>query len=112
MRSQWVGHFLVIAVVTGLAVAAGAAPRRNSYCQKAQQMYGAASADARTLERAMFVTEMRRQLETVLGRQLSDPELRELSDHARAEAHYWYKYMQGLVPACAPAPPSNPAAVR
>jgi hypothetical protein len=63
-------------------------------CKTAEQSYEAASADARTLERAIFITELRQEVERALGKRLSDDELRTLADQARAEAHKWYKYMQ------------------
>jgi hypothetical protein len=63
-------------------------------CKKAEQLYEAASADARTLERAIFLSAVRREVERALGRPLTDDELRTLADQARAEAHRWYKYIQ------------------
>jgi len=66
----------------------------NSGCKKAEQLYDAASADARTLERAIFISAFRREVERALGRRLTDNELRTLADQARAEAHRWYKYIQ------------------
>jgi hypothetical protein len=66
----------------------------NSACKKAKQLYEAASADARTLERAIFLSAFRREVERALGRPLTDDELRTLAEQARAEAHRWYKYIQ------------------
>jgi hypothetical protein len=66
----------------------------NSACKKAEQLYDAASADARTLERAIFISAFRREVERALGRRLTDDELRTLADQARAEAHRWYRYIQ------------------
>jgi hypothetical protein len=63
-------------------------------CKTAEQSYEAASADARTLERAIFITELRHEVERALGKRLSDDELRTLADQAREEAHKWYKYIQ------------------
>jgi hypothetical protein len=74
-------------------------------------MYGAASVDARTLECAMFTTEMGRQLEAVLGRRCPTRNCAS-SPTRQTEAHYWYKYMQGLAPTCAPPPPADPVAGR
>lgn len=72
----------------------------NSACKKAEQLYDAASADARTLERAIFISAFRREVERALGRRLTDDELRTLADQARAEAHRWYRYIQAD-PRCA-----------
>ena len=66
----------------------------NSACKKAEQLYDAASADARTLERAIFISAFRREVERALGRRLTDDELRTLANQARAEAHRWYRYIQ------------------
>jgi hypothetical protein len=66
----------------------------SSACKKAEQLYGAASADARILERAIFLSAFRREVERALGRPLTDDELRTLAEQARAEAHRWYKYIQ------------------
>lgn len=63
-------------------------------CRTAEQLYEAASADARTLERAIFISELRQEVERALGKRLSDDELRTLADQAREEAHKWYKYIQ------------------
>jgi hypothetical protein len=63
-------------------------------CRTAEQLYEAASADARTLERAIFISELREEVERALGKRLSDDELRTLADQAREEAHKWYKYIQ------------------
>ena len=79
-----------------------AAVGRSAPCSNAIQFYQAASADARTLEQAMFITRMRHQVEQALHRQLSDRDLRALADRAREEAHYWFKYMEGLGRGCAP----------
>ncbi len=63
-------------------------------CKTAEQLYEAASADARTLERAIFISTFRREVERALGKHLTDGELRTLADQAREEAHRWYKYIQ------------------
>jgi hypothetical protein len=63
-------------------------------CKTAEQLYEAASADARTLERAIYISEFRQEVERALGKTLSDNELRTLADKAREEAHRWYKYIQ------------------
>ena len=54
-------------------------------CRTAEQLYEAASADARTLERAIFISELRQEVERALGKRLSDYELRTLADQAREE---------------------------
>jgi hypothetical protein len=63
-------------------------------CKTAEQLYEAASADARTLERAIFLSALRREVERALGKAMTDDELRTLADQAREEAHRWYKYIQ------------------
>ena len=63
-------------------------------CKTAEQFYDAASADARTLERVIFISAFRQEVEHALGRRLTDDELRALADQAREEAHQWYKYLQ------------------
>ena len=63
-------------------------------CARAEQMYEAASSDARTLERAIFLSNFRQEVERALGKRLSDEELRMLANQARAEAHRWFKYLQ------------------
>ena len=63
-------------------------------CRTAEQLYEAASADARTLERAIFISELRQEVERALGKRLSNDELRILADQAREEAHKWYKYIE------------------
>jgi len=69
-------------------------------CARAKQLYEAASSDARVLERAIFVSNFRSEVERALGRRLSDEDLRTLAEQARAEAHRWYKYMQGPEHGC------------
>jgi len=73
-------------------------------CSRAEQLYEAASSDARILERAIFVSNFRREVERALGRHFSDQELRTLADQARAEAHRWYKYVQEPGRGCATGP--------
>ena len=67
---------------------------RKADCSRAEQLYGAASSDARILERAIFLLNFRQEVERALGKRLSDEELRLLATQARAEAHHWYKYLQ------------------
>jgi hypothetical protein len=63
-------------------------------CARAEQLYEAASSDARILERAIFLSNFREEVERALGKRLSDEELRTLASQARAEAHRWFKYLQ------------------
>jgi len=67
---------------------------RKADCSRAQQLYEAASSDARILERAIFLLNFRQEVERALGKSLSDEELGSLAAQARAEAHRWYKYLQ------------------
>ena len=67
---------------------------RKADCSRAEQLYEAASSDARILERAIFLLNFRQEVERALGKRLSDEELRLLATQARAEAHRWYKYLQ------------------
>jgi hypothetical protein len=69
-------------------------------CKKAEQLYKAAAEDARTLERAIFISAFRREVERALSRRMTDEELRTLADEARTEAHRWYKFIQSD-PRCA-----------
>jgi hypothetical protein len=62
----------------------------------AEELYKATSRDADIFAAALLVAAMRHHVEGVLGRALSDQELHALADQSRAEAVYWYKYMQGL----------------
>ncbi|HYU12330.1 MAG TPA: hypothetical protein VEK82_07135 [Stellaceae bacterium] len=80
---------------------AGQAPRLDSrrvaeLHHTAEELYKATSRDADIFANALLVAAMRRHVEGILGRPLSDQELRALADQSRAEAVYWYKYMQGL----------------
>jgi hypothetical protein len=61
-----------------------------------EELYKATSRDADIFAAALLVAAMRHHVEGVLGRALSDQELHALADQSRAEAVYWYKYMQGL----------------
>ena len=78
---------------------AATSDRRN--CTQAKQLYEAASSDARILERAIFVSNFRHEVERALGKQFSNEELRALADQARAEAHRWYRFMQEPEHGCA-----------
>lgn len=67
---------------------------RKADCSRAEQLYEAASSDARILERAIFLLNFRQEVERALGKKLSDEELGILATQARAEAHRWYRYLQ------------------
>jgi len=72
-------------------------PRRAAELHHtAEELYKATSRDADIFAAALLVAAMRHHVEGVLGRGLTDQELRALADQSRAEAIYWYKYMQGL----------------
>jgi len=62
----------------------------------AEQLYQATSRDAETFEAALLIPEVRLKLEQALHQKLPDQALRGLASHAKAEARYWYSYMQGL----------------
>ncbi|HEX3884323.1 MAG TPA: hypothetical protein VHW66_16825 [Stellaceae bacterium] len=61
----------------------------------AEQLYVATSRDAETFKAAILIPEVRRKVERVIG-PVDDEKLQALSDKSRAEALYWYQYMQGL----------------
>jgi hypothetical protein len=62
----------------------------------AAELYQATSRDAETFEAALLIPEIRLRLEQALHQKLSDQMLRRLASQAKAEARYWYSYMQGL----------------
>lgn len=66
------------------------------YHAMAEALYKATSRDAETFTAAALILEIRRKVETVMGRKLTNEQLQKLAGQARAEALYWYKYMQGL----------------
>lgn len=61
----------------------------------AEQLYVATSRDAETFKAAILIPEIRRKVERVIG-PVDDLRLQALSEKSRAEAVYWYRYMQGL----------------
>lgn len=67
----------------------------------AEALYKAANSDADTFQAALLIPEVRKKIEGVLGKSLSDDQLRALIDNNRAEAIYWYGYLQGLRPRAA-----------
>ena len=83
------------------AAKAGQAPRLDprraaELHHTAEELYKATSRDADIFAAALLVAATRHHVEGVLGRALSDQQLHALADQSRAEAVYWYKYMQGL----------------
>jgi len=62
----------------------------------AEALYKAANSDAETFQAALLLPEVRKKIETALGRRLSDAQLRALIDNNRTEAVYWYGYAQSL----------------
>jgi hypothetical protein len=66
-------------------------PRRT-----AEELYKATSRDAETFEAALLIPEVRLKLERALHQKLPDQLLKRLASEAKAEALYWYKYMQDL----------------
>jgi hypothetical protein len=59
-------------------------------------LYNATSSDAHTFERAIADPEVRREVERVFKRKLSDKQLEGMALQAKAEADYWSRYLQGL----------------
>jgi len=70
--------------------------RARELHQSAAALYKATSTDAQTFAAALVIPEVRKKIETVFGQSLSSDRLRALAGQARAEALYWYSYMQGL----------------
>jgi hypothetical protein len=91
----------------------------------AQDLYDATSADAQTFERAITIPDVRKKVERVFKRKLSDEQLHAMAVQAKAEADYWRRYLEGLEraaeterripgeppPVTPPEPIENPAAV-
>jgi hypothetical protein len=78
-------------------VGAELGPRRyRRLHQQAEALYVATSRDAQSFEAALLIPEVRRKVEAVIGPNLSDDQLRGMAAKSRAEALYWYEYMQGL----------------
>ena len=69
-------------------------PVDHPTCNSAQQAYEAARAAVRTLERAIYLSAYRQEVERALGKSMTDDELRVLAGEEREEAHRWYKYIQ------------------
>jgi hypothetical protein len=74
------------------------APPTGSYKQRyatARAMYVATSRDAQTFEAALLIPTVRSRVTAVIG-SLDDTKLRALAAQSKAEAMYWYQYMQNL----------------
>ena len=69
---------------------------RASGYRTTEALYKAANSDADTFQAALLIPEVRKKIEAALGKRLSDEQLRALIDHNRAEAVYWYRYLQSL----------------
>ena len=68
----------------------------SSYRKTAEDLYNATSSDAHTFERAIADPEVRKEVERVFKRKLSDEQLQGMALQAKAEADYWSRYLQGL----------------
>jgi hypothetical protein len=96
---------LLLALTSSLALPASIAlpkeePSRenelSSYRKTAEDLYKATSSDAHTFERATADPEVRREVERVFKRKLSDEQLHGMAFQAQAEADYWSRYLDGL----------------
>jgi hypothetical protein len=68
----------------------------SGYRKTAEDLYNATSADARTFERAIADPEVRKEVERVFKRNLSDQQLHGMAFQAKMEAGYWSRYLEGL----------------
>jgi hypothetical protein len=68
----------------------------SSYRKTAEDLYNATTSDAHTFERAIADPEVRKEVERVFKRKLSDEQLKGMALQAKAEADYWSRYLQGL----------------
>src|ERR1700756_1719777 len=99
---------LLLALAPLLALPAGVAlpaepkdkPSRENelsgYRKTAEDLYNATSADAHTFERALADPEVRKEIERVFKRKLSDQQLHGMAIQAKLEAGYWSRYLEGL----------------
>ena len=62
----------------------------------AAELFKASNGDADTFQAALLIPEIRRKVEAVLRQRLTDDALHALIDKTRAEAAYWFRYMQQL----------------
>ena len=68
----------------------------SSYRKTAEDLYNATTSDAHTFERAIADPAVRKEVERVFERKLSDEQLKGMALQAKAEADYWSRYLQGL----------------
>jgi hypothetical protein len=68
----------------------------SSYRKTAEDLYNATTSDAHTFERAIADAAVRKEVERVFKRKLSDEQLKGMALQAKAEADYWSRYLQGL----------------
>ena len=68
----------------------------SSYRKTAEDLYNATTSDAHTFERAITDPAVRKEVERVFKRKLSDEQLKGMALQAKAEADYWSRYLQGL----------------
>ena len=68
----------------------------SSYRKAAEDLYNATTSDAHTFERAIADPAVRKEVERVFKRKLSDEQLKGMALQAKAEADYWSRYLQGL----------------
>jgi hypothetical protein len=99
-RRRWLlaAAWLCLQPVAG-AVAETAGAGANdlaSYRKTAEALYAATSADARIFAQAVYNAELRRRVERIFKRGLSNEQLRQLARQTGAEAEYWRRYLQGL----------------
>jgi len=62
----------------------------------AEQLYHASNSDADTFQAALLIPNIRHKIEAALRQRLGAAELQALMSRSRADAVYWYEYMQGL----------------
>jgi hypothetical protein len=62
----------------------------------AEQLYQASNSDADTFQAALLIPDIRHKIEMALRQRLTDAELQALLSRTRADAVYWYQYMQDL----------------
>jgi hypothetical protein len=68
----------------------------SDYRKTAEDLYNATTSDAHTFERAIADPEVRKEVERVFKRKLSDEQLQGMALQAKAEADYWSRYLEGL----------------
>ena len=97
----------------------------SGYRKTAEDLYNATNSDAHTFDRAIADPAVRKEVERVFKRKLTDEQLQGMALQAKAEADYWSRYLQGLqhigeaerrIPGQPPSPEAvepieNPAAI-